>query len=90
MGWIIELVTSGITGERKMEEAMLHELATSNSFSDSKDVDHAGKRAHYLKLFSFDSIVAASNNFSSENKLGEGGFGPVYKVIIISLGHSMQ
>ncbi|KAL6337948.1 hypothetical protein AAG906_005911 [Vitis piasezkii] len=53
----------------KMEEAMLHELATSNSFSDSKDVDHDGKRAHDLKLFSFDSIVAASNNFSSENKL---------------------
>ena len=89
MGWIIELVTSGITGERKMEEAMLHELATSNSFSDLKDVDHDGKRAHDLKLFSYDSIVAASNNFSSENKLGEGGFGPVYKVIIISLGHSM-
>ncbi|WJZ91097.1 hypothetical protein VitviT2T_010202 [Vitis vinifera] len=66
-------------GERKMEEAMLHELATSNSFSDSKDVDHDGKRAHDLKLFSFDSIVVASNNFSSENKLGEGGFGPVYK-----------
>ncbi|CBI18317.3 unnamed protein product, partial [Vitis vinifera] len=76
-------------GERKMEEAMLHELATSNSFSDSKDVDHDGKRAHDLKLFSFDSIVVASNNFSSENKLGEGGFGPVYKVIIISLSHSM-
>ncbi|KAL6313303.1 hypothetical protein AAG906_018655 [Vitis piasezkii] len=35
--------------------------------------------AHDLKLFSFDSIVAATNNFSSENKLGEGGFGPVYK-----------
>ncbi|KAL2324329.1 hypothetical protein Fmac_023387 [Flemingia macrophylla] len=24
-------------------------------------------------------VVAATNNFSSENKLGEGGFGPVYK-----------
>ncbi|KAL6338010.1 hypothetical protein AAG906_007825 [Vitis piasezkii] len=35
--------------------------------------------AHDLKLFSFDSIVAATNNFSSENKLGEGGFGLVYK-----------
>ena len=89
MGWIIELATCGITGERKMEEAMLHELATSNSFSDSKDVDHDGKTAHDLKLFSFDSIVVASNNFSSENKLGEGGFGPVYKVIRISLSHSM-
>lgn len=85
MGWMIEVV-----GEREKEEAMLHELATSDRFSDSKDVDNDGKRGvHDLKLFSFDSIVAATNNFSSENKLGEGGFGPVYKVIIISLGHGM-
>ncbi|XP_054779261.1 cysteine-rich receptor-like protein kinase 44 [Prosopis cineraria] len=27
----------------------------------------------------FDSIIAATNNFSEENKLGQGGFGPVYK-----------
>ncbi|PIN04206.1 Serine/threonine protein kinase [Handroanthus impetiginosus] len=29
--------------------------------------------------FTFAQIAAATNNFSSENKLGEGGFGPVYK-----------
>ena len=29
----------------------------------------------------FGSILAATNNFSGSNKLGEGGFGPVYKVI---------
>ncbi|XP_068667556.1 G-type lectin S-receptor-like serine/threonine-protein kinase At4g27290 isoform X2 [Aristolochia californica] len=32
-----------------------------------------------LPLLSFASIVSATDNFSSENKLGEGGFGPVYK-----------
>lgn len=32
--------------------------------------------------FSLDEIVTASNNFSEENKLGEGGFGAVYKVNI--------
>ncbi|OIS97180.1 PREDICTED: tyrosine-protein kinase receptor svh-2-like isoform X2 [Nicotiana attenuata] len=32
-----------------------------------------------LKVFSFDQIKAATDNFSIKNKLGEGGFGPVYK-----------
>ncbi|KAM1731811.1 hypothetical protein ACFX11_017648 [Malus domestica] len=32
-----------------------------------------------LKVYRFSSLKAATNNFSSENKLGEGGFGPVYK-----------
>ncbi|ONK65695.1 uncharacterized protein A4U43_C07F39740 [Asparagus officinalis] len=32
-----------------------------------------------LPLFELVEIEAATNNFSNENKLGEGGFGPVYK-----------
>ena len=32
-----------------------------------------------LPLFSFASVSVATNNFSDTNKLGEGGFGPVYK-----------
>ncbi|KAK9209044.1 hypothetical protein WN944_001407 [Citrus x changshan-huyou] len=32
-----------------------------------------------LPFFSLASITAATDNFSGENKLGEGGFGPVYK-----------
>ena len=30
-------------------------------------------------------IEAATNNFSISNKIGEGGFGPVYKVLIYLL-----
>ena len=33
-----------------------------------------------LPLFSFASVSAATDNFSAANKLGEGGFGPIYKV----------
>ncbi|XP_071701192.1 G-type lectin S-receptor-like serine/threonine-protein kinase At4g27290 isoform X2 [Rutidosis leptorrhynchoides] len=32
-----------------------------------------------LPLFSFSRLLTATDNFSEENKLGEGGFGPVYK-----------
>ena len=34
----------------------------------------------HLEEFSFAVIKAATKDFSSENKLGEGGYGPVYKV----------
>ena len=33
-----------------------------------------------LPLFSLATISTATDNFSLENKLGEGGFGPVYRV----------
>ncbi|KAG4167270.1 hypothetical protein ERO13_A13G185000v2 [Gossypium hirsutum] len=44
----------------------------------------SGKRKHEngdpnLQAFTFATIKAATNNFSNENKLGEGGYGPVYK-----------
>nr|XP_011463561.1 PREDICTED: G-type lectin S-receptor-like serine/threonine-protein kinase At4g03230 [Fragaria vesca subsp. vesca] len=41
-----------------------------------------GKNDTELPLFSLMSILAATNNFSEDNKLGEGGFGPVYKGIL--------
>ncbi|XP_015893285.2 cysteine-rich receptor-like protein kinase 34 isoform X2 [Ziziphus jujuba] len=41
--------------------------------------ENFGSDVPNLQAFSFSTIKAATNNFSSENKLGEGGFGPVYK-----------
>ncbi|KAK1391222.1 hypothetical protein POM88_010278 [Heracleum sosnowskyi] len=35
-----------------------------------------------LPFFEFKTLANATNNFSFDCKLGEGGFGPVYKVII--------
>jgi len=40
---------------------------------DEKDID--------VPYFDLESILAATDNFSDANKLGEGGYGPVYKVI---------
>ena len=36
-----------------------------------------------LPFYSLATIAIATNKFSSNNKLGEGGFGPVYKVTLI-------
>ena len=41
--------------------------------------------SHDLQIFSFETISAATRNFSTRNKLGEGGFGPVYKVLSLSI-----
>ena len=61
-------VSGDITGDRELEKP--EQIVP----SDSEDIDS-------VKQFSLVSVMAATNNFSDENKLGKGGFGPVYKVI---------
>ncbi|CBI20447.3 unnamed protein product, partial [Vitis vinifera] len=38
-----------------------------------------GREHLEIPLFDLDTLLNATNKFSSDNKLGEGGFGPVYK-----------
>ena len=38
-----------------------------------------------LPLFNFEELASATNNFHLSNKLGEGGFGPVYRVMVTLL-----
>ncbi|KAF8030034.1 hypothetical protein BT93_E2454 [Corymbia citriodora subsp. variegata] len=53
----------------------LGELLQGNSWEEQLKQDDALE----LTLFSFDSILLATNKFSMTNKLGQGGFGSVYK-----------
>ncbi|CAL2253234.1 unnamed protein product [Prunus armeniaca] len=41
--------------------------------------DHGNIRHPDLSVFTYESVLAATSNFSEANKLGQGGFGPVYK-----------
>ncbi|KAK9024627.1 hypothetical protein V6N11_004785 [Hibiscus sabdariffa] len=52
---------------------------SSREFSDSENPGKRTRKDTAFPLFSFASVSEATENFSLENKLGEGGFGPVYK-----------
>lgn len=54
-------------------------LATGNALELSQGNDFE------LPLLDLGTIASATENFSADNKLGEGGFGPVYKVISVSI-----
>ncbi|XP_029130277.1 G-type lectin S-receptor-like serine/threonine-protein kinase At1g11300 isoform X2 [Cajanus cajan] len=66
---------------RKINKAMLfnngetsHELMSDNVIGELSQVE-----LQELLLFSLEKLVTATNNFHLSNKLGQGGFGPVYK-----------
>nr|GEY14948.1 putative receptor-like protein kinase At4g00960 [Tanacetum cinerariifolium] len=52
----------------------------SNKESQEKEAEDLGNiTAQEQKVFSFETLVAATTNFHPNNKLGQGGFGPVFK-----------
>ncbi|PIN02588.1 Serine/threonine protein kinase [Handroanthus impetiginosus] len=53
----------------------------SRDFSGPSDISVEGQQAtgSELAMYNFNIVAAATGNFSSENKLGQGGFGHVYK-----------
>ncbi|CAK9153263.1 unnamed protein product [Ilex paraguariensis] len=65
--------------EEKRRKENLRALTASVTLNNADAFENNGRERHDLNIFSFASIAAATNNFSHQNKLGEGGFGPVYK-----------
>lgn len=43
--------------------------------------DFSDVKLQDLPLFRFEELAAATNNFDDRYKLGQGGFGPVFKVM---------
>ncbi|XVF83208.1 hypothetical protein PTKIN_Ptkin16aG0115600 [Pterospermum kingtungense] len=59
----IQLLELGVSNEHSNEYSSLGNVATTQNFSSIQ----------------LDVLRAATNNFCDENRLGDGGFGPVYK-----------
>ncbi|XP_050371460.1 G-type lectin S-receptor-like serine/threonine-protein kinase CES101 [Argentina anserina] len=57
--------------EKELLDSMASDISTS--------IQTNGSMGHDLVAFSYESVMAATNHFSLQNKLGEGGFGPVYR-----------
>ncbi|XP_024022038.1 G-type lectin S-receptor-like serine/threonine-protein kinase B120 [Morus notabilis] len=61
------------------------EMSLKHTHSELPDLSQLRKRGRNRKkpcklvFFTFSSLAAATDNFSDAHKLGEGGFGPVYK-----------
>jgi hypothetical protein len=49
-------------------------------FIDSGEFREDDKKEIDVPFFALATILAATDNFSEANKIGKGGFGPVYKV----------
>lgn len=52
-----------------------------NDSAKGDDVDNLERSTGDVKFYSLSTIIAATGNFSLDHKVGEGGFGSVYKVL---------
>ncbi|TYG81864.1 hypothetical protein ES288_D01G039600v1 [Gossypium darwinii] len=56
-----------------------HKQIKHKSYSENVGESSIGVKLQQLPLFNFQELATATNNFHPEKKLGQGGFGPVYK-----------
>jgi hypothetical protein len=55
-------------------------LGERSSHNAQGDHELFGEMGAEFSVYDFHDIAEATSNFSEGNKLGQGGFGPVYKV----------
>ncbi|XP_040362218.1 G-type lectin S-receptor-like serine/threonine-protein kinase At1g61500 isoform X2 [Rosa chinensis] len=80
-GWHRLRANRKITESGHIKTTQQH-FGSTNTFQSSRDAlrEYIGKHdLSELLIYDFDTILIATKNFSIINKLGQGGFGPVYK-----------
>ncbi|KAI8525298.1 hypothetical protein RHMOL_Rhmol13G0219900 [Rhododendron molle] len=79
--WMWMAKQKGMTKKRwfKLEKQSLSpEYSTETSFEDNMNQ----VKLKEVPVFKFEKLLIATGNFDKKNKLGQGGFGLVYKVIV--------
>ncbi|KAK3228031.1 hypothetical protein Dsin_007893 [Dipteronia sinensis] len=69
LGWIIFMCKRKLRNQGKTHNSC--DINDNNEESKTNDME--------LLIFDLNTIAKATDNFADKNKLGEGGFGPVYK-----------
>jgi len=59
--------------------------AISIAYNEIREQRKDGRTSDDMHIFNFQTILEATAHFSSTNKIREGGFGPVYKVMLLLL-----
>ncbi|CAN6175657.1 unnamed protein product [Urochloa humidicola] len=80
ISWL--LVHIWIKTERKREQARFELQLLSMAIQNVINLWRIEEGNSGFSLYDFSQIKEATGNFSSENKLGQGGFGPVYKGLL--------
>lgn len=61
------------------------ELSADNEVRNAHEINLGYGKDQELPLFSFSTLEIATSYFAASNKLGEGGFGPVYMVLAFTM-----
>ncbi|XP_034678683.1 G-type lectin S-receptor-like serine/threonine-protein kinase At4g27290 [Vitis riparia] len=75
---VIFVILHVLKRKRLKKKAPLGEVTMGHN-PERDHTNESEKEDLELPLFDFDTIAEATDNFSRSNKLGQGGFGPVYK-----------
>ena len=76
--------------ERRKQPTLFSDItASSTTFQDSRKFDESRRKPDLL-VFDISTILAATDNFSPDKRLGQGGFGPVYKVLHFALDKHLR
>ncbi|XP_025887942.2 putative serine/threonine-protein kinase receptor [Solanum lycopersicum] len=81
---MVLVILSMLIYHRRKKRTLVLKKKGSSGLNGSSKMDYSGSCAEELEIPVFDLsvIMKATNNFSIDKKIGEGGFGPVYKGIL--------